>query len=112
MTSRTSAIADDNTRRTAMTDKPKHETRWRLLRDVLVFQIKLGMEALLDLTLIPVSLAAAAGELATATMVPCRVAVRRELRTQDRPVGRPDIQPRGASIRRRCAHAQHRDPAP
>jgi hypothetical protein len=29
------------------------------LRDVVVFQIKLGMEALLDLTLIPVSLAAA-----------------------------------------------------
>jgi hypothetical protein len=46
-----------------MTDKPKHETRWRLLRDVLVFQIKLGMEALLDLTLIPVSLAAAAVDL-------------------------------------------------
>jgi hypothetical protein len=34
-------------------------TRWRLFRDVVVFQIKLGLEALLDLTLIPVSLAAA-----------------------------------------------------
>jgi len=34
-------------------------TRWRLFRDVVVFQVKLGMEALLDLTLIPVSLAAA-----------------------------------------------------
>ena len=43
-----------------MTDQSDHETRWRLLRDVVVFQIKLGMEAVLDLTLIPVSLAAAA----------------------------------------------------
>lgn len=34
-------------------------SRWRLLRDVIVFQVKLGLEALLDLTLIPVSLAAA-----------------------------------------------------
>ena len=42
-----------------MTDKPKPGTRWRLLRDVIVFQVKLGMEALLDITLIPVSLAAA-----------------------------------------------------
>ena len=38
-------------------------SRLRLLRDVLVFQVKLGMEALLDLTLIPVSLAAAALDL-------------------------------------------------
>jgi hypothetical protein len=43
-----------------MTDQSNHETRWRLVRDVVVFQIKLGMEAILDLTLIPVSLAAAA----------------------------------------------------
>jgi hypothetical protein len=43
-----------------MTNQSDHETRWRLVRDVVVFQIKLGMEALLDLTLIPVSLAAAA----------------------------------------------------
>src|SRR5512137_2826331 len=42
-----------------MTKKTDRGTRWRLLRDVLVFQIKLGMEALLDITLIPVSLAAA-----------------------------------------------------
>jgi hypothetical protein len=42
-----------------MTDKPKHGTRWQLLRDVAVFQIKLGMEAVLDITLIPLSLAAA-----------------------------------------------------
>jgi hypothetical protein len=34
-------------------------TRWRLFRDVVVFQVKLGLEALLYLTLIPVSLAAA-----------------------------------------------------
>ena len=46
-----------------MTDQSNHGTRWRLLRDVVVFQIKLGMEALLDLMLIPVSLAAAALDL-------------------------------------------------
>ena len=38
-------------------------TRWQLAHDVVVFQIKLGLEALLDLTLIPVSLAAAALDL-------------------------------------------------
>ena len=43
-----------------MNDQSDHETRWRRVRDVGVFQIKLGMEAVLDLTLIPVSLAAAA----------------------------------------------------
>jgi hypothetical protein len=42
-----------------MTDKPRKGSRWRLARDVVVFQVKLGMEALLDITLIPVSLAAA-----------------------------------------------------
>jgi hypothetical protein len=42
-----------------MTDQPRPGTRFRLLRDVMVFQIKLAMEALLDITLIPVSLAAA-----------------------------------------------------
>jgi hypothetical protein len=42
-----------------MTDKSDHGSRWRLLRDVVVFQVKLGMEAVLDITLIPVSLAAA-----------------------------------------------------
>ena len=42
-----------------MTDPSNHQTRGRLVRDVAVFQIKLGMEALLNLTLIPVSLAAA-----------------------------------------------------
>ena len=46
-----------------MTDKSDHDTRWRLARDVAVFQVKLGMEAVLDLTLIPVSLAAAALDL-------------------------------------------------
>ena len=46
-----------------MTDQSKQGTRWRLARDVVVFQIKLGLEALLDLTLIPVSLAAAALDL-------------------------------------------------
>jgi hypothetical protein len=42
-----------------MTNGSDQGTRWRLLRDVVIFQIKLGMEAVLDLTLIPVSLAAA-----------------------------------------------------
>jgi hypothetical protein len=46
-----------------MTDKSDHDTRWRLVRDVVVFQIKLGLEAVLDLTLIPASLAAAALDL-------------------------------------------------
>jgi hypothetical protein len=46
-----------------MTDQSDHNTRWRLVRDVAVFQIKLGMEAVLNLTLIPVSLAAAALDL-------------------------------------------------
>jgi hypothetical protein len=42
-----------------MTDDSDNGSRWRLLRDVVVFQVKLGMEAVLDITLIPVSLAAA-----------------------------------------------------
>jgi hypothetical protein len=42
-----------------MTDESDRGSRWRLMRDVVVFQIKLGMEAVLDITLIPVSLAAA-----------------------------------------------------
>ena len=46
-----------------MTDKSNRDTRWRLVRDVVVFQFKLGMEAVLDLTLIPASLAAAALDL-------------------------------------------------
>lgn len=42
-----------------MTDQSDRDSRWRLVRDVAVFQIKLGLEAVLDLTLIPASLAAA-----------------------------------------------------
>lgn len=42
-----------------MDSKPKGGSRLRLLRDVVVFQVKCAFEALLDLTLIPVSLAAA-----------------------------------------------------
>lgn len=42
-----------------MNNRSDQGTRWRLLRDVVVFQIKLAMEAVLDITLIPVSLAAA-----------------------------------------------------
>jgi hypothetical protein len=34
-------------------------SRWRLVHDVIVFQIKLGLEAVLDITMIPASLAAA-----------------------------------------------------
>lgn len=46
-----------------MTEKSNRGSRWRLVRDVAVFQVKLGMEAVLDITLIPVSLAAAAMDL-------------------------------------------------
>lgn len=46
-----------------MPDNPDRGTRWRLVRDVATFQVKLGMEALLDITLIPASLAAAALDL-------------------------------------------------
>jgi hypothetical protein len=46
-----------------MTDSPHRGSRLRLLRDVLVFQVKLGAEALLDITLIPVSLVAAGMDL-------------------------------------------------
>ena len=42
-----------------MVVESRRDSRWRIVRDVVVFQIKLGMEALLDLALIPVSLAAA-----------------------------------------------------
>lgn len=42
-----------------MADDTHRGSRLRLVRDVVVFQVKLGMEALLDLALIPVSLAAA-----------------------------------------------------
>jgi len=42
-----------------MTSKSQPGTRFRLLRNVVVFQVELAMEALLDITLIPVSLAAA-----------------------------------------------------
>lgn len=46
-----------------MTGDSHRNSRWRLVRDVVVFQIKLGLEAILDLTLIPVSLGAAALDL-------------------------------------------------
>lgn len=46
-----------------MTDNSNRGSRWRLVHDVVVFQVKLGLEALLDITLIPVSLAAAALDL-------------------------------------------------
>jgi hypothetical protein len=42
-----------------MAANPKRGSRLRLARDVVVFQVKLAMEALLDITLIPVSLGAA-----------------------------------------------------
>jgi hypothetical protein len=38
-------------------------TRWQLARDVVVFQVKCGLEAVLDVTLIPISMAAAALDL-------------------------------------------------
>ncbi len=46
-----------------MTNDSNPGSRLRLLRDVVVFQVKLGAEALLDITLIPVSLAAAGVDL-------------------------------------------------
>ncbi len=46
-----------------MTDELKRGSRFKLVRDVIVFQIKLGLEAALDIMLIPVSLAAAAVDL-------------------------------------------------
>lgn len=46
-----------------MTDDSNRGSRWRLVHDVVVFQVKLGLEAVLDITLIPVSLAAAALDL-------------------------------------------------
>ena len=46
-----------------MTDDPRPGSRWRLVRDVVVFQAKLILEAILDVTLIPVSLVAAGFDL-------------------------------------------------
>ncbi len=46
-----------------MRGKTKRGSRLRLARDVVVVQVKLGLEALLDLTLIPVSLVAAGFDL-------------------------------------------------
>jgi hypothetical protein len=43
-----------------MTGNSDRSTRWQLVHDVVVFQVKLGLEAVLDLALIPTSLAAAA----------------------------------------------------
>jgi hypothetical protein len=42
-----------------MTSDSDRGSRWRIVRDVVVFQVKCGLEAVLDLTLIPASLAAA-----------------------------------------------------
>jgi hypothetical protein len=42
-----------------MTSSGDRGSRWRIVRDVVVFQVKCGLEAFLDVTLIPVSLAAA-----------------------------------------------------
>lgn len=46
-----------------MTSDSNPGSRWRLVQDVAVFQVRVGLEALLDLTLIPASLAAAALDL-------------------------------------------------
>ena len=46
-----------------MTSDTDPGTRWRIVRDVAVFQFKCGLEAVLDLTLIPMSLAAAVVDL-------------------------------------------------
>lgn len=52
-------MADDNTPMEDNTGTAKPGSRLRLLRDVIVFQVKCAFEAFLDLTLIPVSLVAA-----------------------------------------------------
>lgn len=41
------------------TPSPAAESRWQLIRDLLVFQVKLGVDALRDLALSPISLVAA-----------------------------------------------------
>ena len=46
-----------------MTAESDRGSRWRLLRDVAVFQVKLAVEAFVEITLIPVSLVAAALDL-------------------------------------------------
>ena len=46
-----------------MTSDTDRGTRWRIVRDVAVFQFKCALEAVLDLTLIPTSLAAAGVDL-------------------------------------------------
>jgi hypothetical protein len=46
-----------------MTKDSDHGSRVRIVRDVVAFQVKCGMEAVLDVTLIPISLAAAALDL-------------------------------------------------
>jgi hypothetical protein len=46
-----------------MTSSSERGSRWRIVRDVVVFQVKCGLEAVLDVTLIPMSLAAAALDL-------------------------------------------------
>ncbi len=100
-----------------MTDKSDRVPRSRLLRDVAVFQIKLGMEAVLDITLIPVSLAAAALDLVLGNWRQPRWfhAVLRfgeRCEQQDQPVGRRVARRGHAAIGRRCTDAQHREPDP
>jgi hypothetical protein len=53
------ATADDRMHRATMNSQAKPSSRLRIVRDVVVFQVKCAFEALLDLTLIPVSLVAA-----------------------------------------------------
>jgi hypothetical protein len=44
--------------------------RWEFLRDVVIFQIKVGLEALRDLVLFPVSVLAAVGDLISGSLGP------------------------------------------
>jgi hypothetical protein len=57
------APADEPSQRTIMDATTQRSSRLRIVRDVVVFQIKCAFEALLDLTLIPVSLVAAGFDL-------------------------------------------------
>lgn len=43
----------------AMTSPDRNATRWEVIRDVSVFQVKLGLDALRDLLLSPISIVAA-----------------------------------------------------
>jgi len=50
-----------------VSEDPAPDRRWQLLRDLLVFQLKLGVDALRDVVLSPLSIGAALLDLVTGT---------------------------------------------